>query len=186
MEAFDLPLAPPGLTTSRLVLEPLTDDERVAVEMVDVLSDAALYAHTGGEPPDAAELRARYARQARGLAPDGTELWFNWIIRASGTAIGFVQASVRRDAAEAQIAWLVGIRFQGQGYATEAAAAVLRWLESRSDVRRITAHIASDNVASQRVARRLGMAETREIEDGETVWESPRPVCNRDRRHPPL
>jgi hypothetical protein len=78
--------------------------------MAEVLSDPALYVHTGGEPPNSAELRARYARQARGVSPDGSELWFNWIVRrrSSSKAIGYVQVTLVRDTGVADVAWVVG------------------------------------------------------------------------------
>ena len=111
-------------------------------------------------------------RQVRGSSPDGSEEWLNWIVRerASGRAIGFVQATLsgaRRDRAD--IAWLIGVAWQRRGYASEAAAAVVEWLEARG-VTTIDAHIHPDNTASAGVAMRVGLASTQEIVDGEAVW----------------
>lgn len=72
----------PVLTTERLTLTPLTPAD--AEPMVAVLADPALYGFTGGHPPDLAALQRRYAAQSRGLAPDGTEWWLNWIVRRAG------------------------------------------------------------------------------------------------------
>jgi RimJ/RimL family protein N-acetyltransferase len=165
---------PDPLPTARLRLEPLADDEQVAAEMVAVLSDPTLYLHTGGEPPDVVELRARYARQSRGASPDGREAWFNWIVRTRSTdkAVGYVQVSLVHETGAADLAWFIGAPFQRRGYATEAARAVVEWLSTRPDVRRVTAHIARANIASQGVARRLDLKETTRIEDGEVVWEA--------------
>jgi RimJ/RimL family protein N-acetyltransferase len=162
------------LTSARLLLEPLTDDAQVAAEMVSVLSDPTLYLHTGGGPPDVVELRARYARQSRGVSPDGDELWFNWIVRTRPTseAIGYLQVSLARDTGVADLAWVIGVPFQRRGYATEAARAVVEWLSSRPEARCVTAHIARANVPSQGVAKRLDLTETTRIEDGEVVWEA--------------
>ena len=44
--------------------------------MVAVLADPAIYTFTGGEPPSLARLRALYAHQATGAAPDGAERWY--------------------------------------------------------------------------------------------------------------
>jgi RimJ/RimL family protein N-acetyltransferase len=162
------------LISARLLLEPLTDDGQVAVEMVAVLADPALYRHTGGEPPDVVELQDRYARQSRGVSPDGRELWFNWILRTRSTsdAVGYVQVSFVQDTGVADLAWVIGTPFQRNGYATEAARAVVEWLSTRPDVHAITAHISHKNVASQEIARRLELTETTRIEDGEVVWEA--------------
>src|SRR5499427_8995180 len=106
------------ISSARLRLVPLTVAD--AAEMVDVLSGEALYAYTGGSPPGLDELRARYARQASGRSPDGREEWRNWIIRREpgGQAVGYVQATIAGQGRRAEIAWVVGLEWQGQGYAT--------------------------------------------------------------------
>lgn len=58
------------------------------------------------------------------------------------------------DAPEA--AWTIARWAQGRGYATEAAAAALRWMESRFGMDRSVCIIHADNEASLRVARKLG------------------------------
>jgi RimJ/RimL family protein N-acetyltransferase len=158
------------LESERLVLLPL--DESAAAEMVGVLADPVLYLHTGGEPPDLETLKARYYRQARGRSPDGKELWLNWIVRTRepSAAVGYVQVTLSLSEGVADVAWVIGTVHQRRGYASEAAAAVLEWLEPSTQVRRITAHIADRNLASQGVARRLGFVPTGEFEHGEQVW----------------
>lgn len=94
-----------SITTSRLNLTPL--DLADAAEMVGVPSDPALYTFTGGMPPTHAQLEDLYQRQSAG-APGGGEIWHNWILRINGTAIGYVQATVKDDSAD--LAWVVGIR----------------------------------------------------------------------------
>jgi RimJ/RimL family protein N-acetyltransferase len=160
-----------GLETERLVLEPL--EPRHAAEMVAVLADPDLYRHTGGQPPSDDELRRRYELQARGHSADGTALWLNWIVRerSTGAAAGFVQATVVVASGTADVAWVVGVPFQGRGYAREAAGAMVDRLREEG-VERVTAHIHPDNVASQRVARALGLAPTTTVVDGEVRWEA--------------
>jgi RimJ/RimL family protein N-acetyltransferase len=58
---------------------------------------------------------------------------------------------------------------QGRGYAKEAAAAMVAWLEQQS-VRGFVAHIYPDHAASNRVARHLGLRPTNVMEDGEVRW----------------
>ena len=161
------------LDTERLALEPLHVDH--AEEMAPLLADARLYAFTGGRPPSLDVLRARYARQAAGRSPDGMERWLNWIARRheDGLAVGFVQASVSEDPepVTAVLAWVVGVGFQGRGYAREAARAVVGWLVGVG-VRRFVAYIHPEHGASMAVARALGLAPTDARVDGEVVWES--------------
>ena len=138
--------------------------------MLDVLADPALYGFIGGTPPTLEALEARFARWAQG-SPRPGEAWHNWVIRleAGGAAIGHAQATVTNDGRDADVAWLIGTGWQGKGYASEAARAVVRWLESR-DVRTITAHVHPAHAASGRVAASAGLAPTAELEDGEVVW----------------
>lgn len=147
-----------------------------AAEMVDVLSGEALYAYTGGAPPSLDDLRARYAGQVAGRSPDGSEEWRNWILRRQpgGEAVGYVQATITGGGRRAEIAWVVGLRWQGQGYATEAARALVGWLDSRG-VAVIAAHIHPEHTASAAVAHRAGLRPSGVIEDGEQLWLRDRP-----------
>ena len=160
------------LETERLVLEPL--DPEHAAEMVAVLADPELYLHTGGQPPSRDELRRRYELQARGRSDDGTALWLNWIVRerSTGAAVGFVQATLGIASRTADVAWLVGVAFQGRGYAREAAGAMVGRLREEG-IAGVTAHINPDNAPSQGVARALGFAPTTTVADGEVRWEMP-------------
>ena len=152
----------------RLVLEPLRVDH--AGEMVDVLSDAGLYAYTGGSPPSRERLERRYAHQVAGPdRPD--ELWHNWVVRlgADGPAVGYVQATLGPQDGVAELAWVVGAEWQGRGIAREAAALVLDHVLALG-MRRVVAHVHPDHVASQRVAASLGLRPTSVLVEGEVEW----------------
>lgn len=162
---------------ARIVLTPLAVGD--AAEMTGVLGGEQLYAFTGGRPPTADELRARYARQVAGHSADGREEWRNWIIRraADGQAVGFVQATIAGRPGEevAEIAWVVGLAWQGNGYAGEAARALVTWLDARG-IPAIQAHIHPDHAASAAVARGAGLRPAGQVEDGEQVWRRRRPA----------
>jgi RimJ/RimL family protein N-acetyltransferase len=170
---------PPVFTTDRLRLEPLRVDD--AAEMAAVLADPALYTFTGGEPPTEDELRRRYGFQVAGGPADGSERWLNWIVRsrAEGVAVGYVQATLGQATragrgASADVAWVIGVAWQGHRYAAEAARAMVHWLiapePGGAGVAAVTAHIRPDHEASASVARSLGLEPTDEVEDGEIVW----------------
>lgn len=158
----------PTLPTDRLRLDPLAPDD--AHEMAPALSDPALYRFIGGEPPTPDALRRQYVAWIAGPSRPG-EAWHNWAVRLAvdGTAIGHVQATVVDGGARADIAWILGTPWHGRGYATEAAIAVVRWLES-GGVGTITAHVHPRHTASARVAERVGLEPTGELEGGEVVW----------------
>lgn len=155
--------------TNRLTLRPL--DPADAIEMVVVLADPVLYEFTGGEAPDLKTLERRYRAQVKGPSARD-EVWFNWIARRTEDkqALGFVQATMIDGAAD--VAWLVGVEFQGQGFAAEAARAMCDWLVGNG-IRRLTAHIHPEHAASCRVAMVVGLTETGETDDeGEIIWAS--------------
>jgi len=159
------------LESERLLLEPLRADH--ADELAPVLGDVALHRFIGGTPPGAAELRERFARQARGHSPDGRERWLNWVVRdrATGLAVGTVQATVVTAAQLGELAWVIGSAHQGRGYAKESAALVTSWLRGQG-VLDLRAHIHPEHVASAAVARAIGLHPTAVMKDGETRWES--------------
>ncbi|MFE6666693.1 GNAT family N-acetyltransferase [Streptomyces sp. NPDC057697] len=163
-------LRPGPFATARLDALPL----RVAYadEMAAVLDDPALYTYTGGAPETADELRARYARQAAG-PPDPGVRWWNWMLRVRNEdrLAGYVQATVDVPGAAAEVAWVVGTRWQGRGYAREAAAGLVAHLLGTGAVRSVLAHIHPDHHASAAVAGAAGLAPTEEWCDGERRWE---------------
>jgi RimJ/RimL family protein N-acetyltransferase len=82
--------------------------------------------------------------------------------------------------AQPELGWALARAHWGHGYATEAAAAIREWAHDCQSIDRLVSLITSDNVRSQRVARRLGAVPAETITPlhsrRETViW-----------RHPPL
>ncbi len=162
------PVTPP-LRSDRLTLDPLRVED--AAGMVKVLASSELYRFTAGVPPSFDELRRRYCLQVAGGSPDGAEVWHNWVLRTHQPveAIGYVQATVRDGGLAADVGWVVGSRWQGRGYAAEAAGTMVAWLIG-SGVEVVTAHIHPDHARSARVAERAGLRPTAVIEEGERVW----------------
>lgn len=165
-------LTPTPLATGRLTLTPLVVDDADA--MVAVLGDERMYEFTGGRPRTLEELREHYGWLAVGRSADGSELWFNWIVRFAGSAdpVGVVQATVAPDGSTADVAWEIGVPWQGRGVATEATRAMVAWLVDQG-VREVRALVHPRHDASSRVAERTGLAPTSEVEDGEVVWRLP-------------
>ena len=170
-----------SIRTARLALVPVAAED--ADELAVVFADERLYAFTGGRPGTVEELRDTLGRLARERAADpGAQL--NWVARrlADGQAVGMLQAVFGAEGRSAEIAWLVGVPWQGQGLASEAATAVVRWLEERG-VEQVTAWIRPDHHASESVATHAGLAVTDETrtsdrhDEVERLWRRPlRPV----------
>jgi RimJ/RimL family protein N-acetyltransferase len=64
---------------------------------------------------------------------------------------------------------MIGGPWQGQGYAAEAAVALVDWLVD-SGVESVVAHVHPDHHASSAVAARAGLRKSSEVCDGEVVW----------------
>src|SRR5690349_14576047 len=141
--------------------------------MVDVLGDESLHEFIGGAPATLADLRDRYVRMVAGPGrPD--EAWCNWIVRTrtDDHPVGTVQATLTRADDErwaAEIAWIIGVVWQGRGFASEAARALVRSLQGHG-VQDVRANIHPDHAASAAVARAAGLHPTERTVDGEVVW----------------
>lgn len=160
-----------SIVTERLTLTALTVDD--ADEIVNVLDDDRLHEFIGGRPAMLDELRDRYRRIIVG--PTGpSEVWLNWIVRSrqDGAAVGTMQASIStcsEGRSVADVAWVIGVAYQGHGFASEAARSLVAWLLSIG-IDEVTAHINPDHHVSAVVGGRAGLHPSDEQRDGETVW----------------
>jgi RimJ/RimL family protein N-acetyltransferase len=168
LDSLGLTLA--AIKTERLELAPLQIED--ADVLVDVLADENLHEFVGGRPATIPELRRHYARLVSGSGrPD--ELWLNWVGRRleDGAAIGTMQAAVRVTGGQcrASVAWTVGSPWQGRGYASEAARAVVDWLCGHG-ADEVVAYVHPRHEASARVAARAGLEPTENVFEGERIW----------------
>jgi len=77
--------------------------------------------------------------------------------RESGRFLGRTGLRYWQQFGETEVSWMLRADARGEGYATEAGAATLRWGFERFDLPYLTAMIQPENTASIRVAERLGM-----------------------------
>ncbi|HEV7721048.1 MAG TPA: GNAT family protein [Iamia sp.] len=72
-------------------------------------------------------------------------------------ALGQTEVAEQTRGVHAEIGWSFDPAFQGHGYATEAAAELLRICFDELGLRRVTASCFADNTPSWRLMERLGM-----------------------------
>lgn len=164
--------------TARLQIEPL--DLVHARGLFDALDDERVGTYIGG--PDVttlAALRERIVAVRSGPpATDdtgATEEWCNWAVLADGAVVGRVEATLYDTHAE--IAYVFGPAWWGQGYATEATRWMIDHLSDERGIHDLWATVAPGNVASAALLGRLGFTEARpgvvplgSYDDGDLVF----------------
>lgn len=80
-----------------------------------------------------------------------------WAVREADKAVGFV--GLLGDVAVPGLTWLLCKQAWGRGLMTEAAAAVVEYAFRSLGLARVEAWVATTNVRSQSVARRIGLTE---------------------------
>jgi RimJ/RimL family protein N-acetyltransferase len=149
-------LAP--LQTARLRLEPVTAEAARAVIAGDF---SGLKPAEGWPHEDTADGLAMVVK---------TGIPLSWFIVADGAVIGDCGLHGPVDeAGTAEIGYGLAAPSRGQGYGSEAVAAITGWLLARPEVRQLRACTLTDNVPSRRVLEKAGFSYTG-IDDGEAVY----------------
>jgi ribosomal-protein-serine acetyltransferase len=98
-----------------------------------------------------------YLQSVVAAGAEGTLL--EWHIFANERLCGAIRLNhIEQDSHKASIGYYIGEQDQGRGLATSSVRAVLQFAVEKLGFNRIELRCASDNVASQRVAERLGFA----------------------------
>ena len=96
-------------------------------------------------------LRGRSA-----LWESGAEFYWVITLPKEDRAIGGVSCRIVQDSAE--VGFLLNRRYWGNGFATDAARAVVEWVLSIPSVRRVWATCDTENLASARVLEKAGLS----------------------------
>jgi [ribosomal protein S5]-alanine N-acetyltransferase len=146
-----------NLLTERLVLRDFVENDWEAV--LAYQQDPLYLRYYEWTSRTAEEVRAfmqRFLDQQRQVPR--IKFQFAVTLKSSGQLIG--SCGVRRDSPEARegdMGYELDPKHWGNGYATEAARAVLDFGFSNMDLKRVTAWCIADNVASARVLEKIGM-----------------------------
>ena len=160
------------IKTGRLRLVACTvEDVRAALD-----DRAALERLVGARVPDGwpqADLRdflPLYARIADARAAAAG--WGIWLIllEREQELIGDIGFKGAPADGMVEIGYSVLPGRQGQGYASEAARALVEWALAQPDVRRVTAECQDDNTASIRVLEKAGLSRIGRTPEG-LLWE---------------
>ncbi len=143
------------IETARLRLRPFTPDD--LDDLAPLLGDPAVMRHIGvesGKTLTRAEAAAALDNMINGWRKRGYGRWAV-LLKATGQLIGLCGFRLHENMPE--LIYLLGKTHWGQGFATEAAQASLRYGFAELRFERIVAFTRPENTASQRVLQKLGM-----------------------------
>jgi RimJ/RimL family protein N-acetyltransferase len=166
---------PLPLQTQRLTLRsPRVEDAKALLE---VFGDADAMRYIGdGRTRTLEELCLALERGISLEAEHGFNM-FVVVRREDGRVLGDCGLSVWQPTGETEVGWRFAKEHWRHGYAYEAAKAVLRFAAEEVGLTRVISVIHPENVASKRLAERLGFAAEREEEvDGIPVVYYARPL----------
>lgn len=148
-------LPTPTLHTGRLRLRPFEDAD--ADDLFALHSNAHVLRYWDGPPWSERARAERFIVACRQMAQEGTGVRLAVDRVSDGTFLGWCSVSRwNPDYRSAALGYCYNEASWGNGYATEAAHAVLTWAFDTLDLNRVQAETDTRNVASARVLEKLG------------------------------
>ena len=148
-------LRTPTLHTPRLRLRPFTDVDADA--LFDLHSSARVLRYWDAPPWSERTRAERFIAVCQQMANEGTGARLAMDRLSDGAFIGW--SSLTRwnpDYRSASLGYCLHDAAWGQGYATEAARALLQWAFDTLDLNRVQAETDTRNAASARVLEKIG------------------------------
>ncbi len=145
----------PSIETDRLLLREPTDAD-VADWVATIWEDSEVM-HYMPRSTDAPMVRAQKALSFFTKLREQQQVGA-WVVteKANGRFMGHCMLAHRETFGEPELGYALGKAFWGQGYATEAARAVVRYGIEQANVARIFAVVFPENQPSWRILKRLG------------------------------
>ncbi len=154
-DAVSLPPIDVRITTPRLVLRAPTEADAPRIEVCCGPREMAMMLLRSPHPyPPGAALE--FVRAARGRWEKGDGVTFVAEPRDGGAIVACAGLEIAAEHRNAELGYWVAMECWGEGYATEAARAVVDIAFERLDLRRVHAGHYAHNPASGRVLAKLG------------------------------
>jgi RimJ/RimL family protein N-acetyltransferase len=149
--------AQPTLQTERIILRPLTPED--ASDMARLAGRREIADRTISIPhPYSVEQARQWIAGQVELFANGKFLVFGMQLKEQGALAGTVGLrEIDAEHSQAELGFWVALELWGQGYATEAARAVVNYGFKQLGLNRVYAHHMVRNPASGRVLAKIGM-----------------------------
>jgi RimJ/RimL family protein N-acetyltransferase len=158
------------LRTRRLLLRPYADDDLAALYEIERRDETARYLYN--EPLTLDDTRASLERRkaATSIDDEHDNLVLALVLAESDAVIGHVTLQrSSREHRQGEIGYVLHPDHQGRGYASEAAALMLRLGFEELGLHRIVGRLDARNAASARLLERLGMRREAHLRENELV-----------------
>lgn len=148
-------LPTPTLPTARLRLRPFDEADTDAIFVLQ--SNPRVLRYWDGPPWTDRARAQRFIAACRQIEAEGSGARLAIERAADGGFIGWCALNAwNPDYRSARLGYCLGEAAWGQGLATEAAGALLRWAFAALDLNRVQAETDTRNIASSRVLEKLG------------------------------
>ena len=146
------------IRTERLALRPFTRGDVDAVYAYRRRDDVARYLFDVALSREECALAVQQRISQVALEVEGDKIILGVELIENAALIGEVSLIWRSvDARQGEVGWIFDPQYQGRGYATEAANAMLDLAFGPGDIHRVSARCDVRNEASWRLMERLGM-----------------------------
>jgi RimJ/RimL family protein N-acetyltransferase len=139
------------IQTPRLIIRPFQEQD--CDSLFEYLSDPGIYQYEPGEPITLDESRKLTLERSRST--------IFWAVALCDTQkmVGhlYFQQTEPFEFLTWELGYIFNPRFQNHGFATESAAALIRYGFDHWGIHRVTAHCNPENNASWRVLEKIGM-----------------------------
>ena len=157
------------LETERLIIRPYVEDD--LMESFHLMQDKELFKYKDMDVMTLDEFKGlfRWLIDSYNVGFDSNFAYsFNIILKETNAHIGWVGlGGLPSDITKKEIFYLIGLKYQNQGYGTEASKAMLEYGFNTIDIDEIVAVCTKENIASKRVMEKIGL-KFRYIQEGLT------------------
>lgn len=144
-----------NLTTERLILRPMSTEYLDSTH--EYASDRETCRFMVWLPSDSIEQTLYYLTDAEAEFKKESPSYYEMAVFLGDIHIGAVSLYLDENRTSGEFGWTINKRYQGHGYAYEAATALLEYAVETLGIHHFVAHCDTENIPSQKVMKKLGM-----------------------------